>query len=68
METKTKFYYHEWTSAEDEQLTEIMNNGVRDRKKVLALFCEASVKLQRTSKSCQNRWYQIRAAENMHAV
>lgn len=68
METKTKFYYHEWTSTEDAQLTEIMLGGVRDRKKVLALFNEASEELQRTAKSCQNRWYEIRAAKNSKAV
>lgn len=56
----TKFYYHNWTKDEDRLLTEIMTNGERDRKKVLALFREAADKLQRTAKSCQNRWYEIR--------
>ncbi|MDB5054268.1 MAG: hypothetical protein JWM44_2318 [Bacilli bacterium] len=56
----TKFYYHNWTHDEDKLLTEIMTNGERDRKKVLALFKEAAEKLQRTAKSCQNRWYEIR--------
>jgi hypothetical protein len=56
----TKFYYHNWTHEEDSKLTEIMTNGERDRKKVLALFKEAAEKLQRTAKSCQNRWYEIR--------
>lgn len=54
----TKFYYHGWTSAEDKLLTEIMT--APDRKKVLERFNEAAERLQRTSKSCQNRWYEIR--------
>jgi hypothetical protein len=58
-----KFYYHEWTSEEDKLLTEIMITGVRDRKKVLHLFNEAANRLQRTPKSCQNRWYEIRIRE-----
>ncbi|MOA35508.1 hypothetical protein D3C78_1569630 [compost metagenome] len=68
MDTKTRFYYHEWTSTEDARLTTIMLDGMRDRKKVLELFCEASDQLQRTAKSCQNRWYEIRAAKNSKAV
>lgn len=56
----TKFYYHDWTQDEDRQLTDIMTTGRNDRKKVLALFKEAADKLQRTAKSCQNRWYEIR--------
>jgi hypothetical protein len=56
----TKFYYHTWTSSEDALLTKIMTEGEQNRKKVLALFNEASEKLQRTAKSCQNRWYEIR--------
>lgn len=59
----TRFYYHGWTGAEDQQLAEIMQNGERDRKKVLELFNEAAATLQRTPKSCQNRWYEIRARE-----
>lgn len=55
---KTTFYYHGWTDDEDRQLTEIMTS--RDRKKVLERFNEAADKLQRTAKSCQNRWYEIR--------
>jgi hypothetical protein len=61
----TKFYYHTWTLDEDRTLTEIMTNGERDRKKVLALFNEAAEKLQRTSKSCQNRWYEIREQQKV---
>ncbi|MEK5439366.1 MULTISPECIES: hypothetical protein [Paenibacillus] len=49
-------------------MTTIMLDGMRDRKKVLELFCEASDQLQRTAKSCQNRWYEIRAAKNSKAV
>lgn len=60
-----KFYYHTWTNDEDRQLTEIMTIGERDRKKVLALFNEAAEKLQRTSKSCQNRWYEIREQQKV---
>lgn len=56
----TKYYYHDWTPDEDKQLTHIMINGRRERKKVLALFKEAAKKLQRTAKSCENRWYAIR--------
>lgn len=55
-----KFYYHNWTADEDKLLTEIMTSGGRERKKVFTLFNEAAEKLQRTSKSCQNRWYEIR--------
>ena len=54
----TRFYYHGWTLSEDELLTEIMT--APNRKKVLERFNEASEKLQRTAKSCQNRWYEIR--------
>lgn len=61
----TKFYYHNWTHDEDKLLTEIMTTGERDRKKVLALFREAAEKLQRTSKSCQNRWYEIREQQKV---
>lgn len=56
----TRFYYHGWTSAEDQHLAEIMANGELERKKVLELFNEAAAELQRTPKSCQNRWYEIR--------
>jgi hypothetical protein len=63
-----KFYYHTWTEAEDRILKKIMVTGITDRKKVLELFCEASDQLQRTAKSCQNRWYEIRAAKNSKAV
>jgi hypothetical protein len=63
-----RFYYHSWTGDEDRLLTEIMTNGERERKKVLDLFNEAANKLQRTAKSCQNRWYEIRSAENTKAV
>ncbi|NJJ38568.1 hypothetical protein HCB82_05175 [Paenibacillus sp. 7028] len=63
-----KFYYHAWTSEEDKLLTEIMVNGVVERKKVLDLFNEASDRLQRTAKSCQNRWYELRSARNSKAV
>ena len=61
-----KFYYHNWTEAEDKFLTEIMTDG--ERKKVLARFNEAAEKLQRTAKSCQNRWYEIREQQNDRAV
>lgn len=56
----TKFYYHTWTSSEDALLTKIMTEGEQNRIKVLALFNEAAKALQRTAKSCQNRWYEIR--------
>ncbi|MFD0673948.1 SANT/Myb-like DNA-binding domain-containing protein [Cohnella sp. GCM10027633] len=59
----TRFYYHSWTSDEDRQLTEIMTKGMNDRKKTLALFIEAGASLGRTAKSCQNRWYEIKARE-----
>ena len=61
-----KFYYHNWTEAEDKFLTEIMTDG--ERKKVLARFNEAAEKLQRTAKSCQNRWYEIREQQNDRSV
>lgn len=61
-----KFYYHSWTLAEDKLLTEIMTDG--ERKKVLARFNEAAEKLQRTAKSCQNRWYEIRDQQSNKAV
>ena len=53
-----KLYYHTWTLADDIKLTEIMTTS--ERKKVHELFKEAAEKLQRTAKSCQNRWYEIR--------
>jgi len=57
----TRFYYHAWTSEEDKILTEIMTTGYAERKKTLVLFNEAAERLQRTAKSCQNRWYEIRS-------
>ena len=54
----TKLYYHGWTLADDQLLTEIMTSP--ERKKVLDRFKEAAERLQRTAKSCQNRWYEIR--------
>ncbi len=59
----TQFYYHVWTDFEDRQLTEIMMKGAADRKKTLKLFNEAAAALGRTAKSCQNRWYEIKARE-----
>jgi len=59
----TRFYYHTWTDEEDRKLTEIMTRGYADRKKTLALFNEAAAELGRTAKSCQNRWYEIKARE-----
>lgn len=61
MQTKTKYYYHEWSSADDALLTEIMSSP--ERKKVLDRFNEASERLHRTAKSCQNRWYDIRSKQ-----
>jgi len=57
----TRYYYHAWTSEEDKILTEIMTTGFAERKKTLVLFNEAAERLQRTAKSCQNRWYEIRS-------
>jgi hypothetical protein len=57
-----RFYYHSWTSNEDSLLTEIMTKD--NRKKVLDRFNEAAEALDRTAKSCQNRWYELRAAQN----
>mgnify|MGYP001294649189 CR=1 FL=1 len=59
----TKFYYHTWTSDEDRKLTEIMNTGIAEREKTLTLFNKAAAVLGRTAKSCQNRWYEIKARE-----
>jgi len=59
----TKFYYHTWTSEEDRKLTEIMTSGHMAREKTLALFNKAASELGRTAKSCQNRWYELRARE-----
>jgi hypothetical protein len=55
-----KYYYHGWTPEEDRKLTEIMENGLKQRKKVRELFKEAAEKLGRTAYSCQNRWYDFR--------
>lgn len=62
----TQLYYHTWTLADDQLLTEIMTSP--DRKKVLERFKEAADKLQRTAKSCQNRWYEIRDQHSNKAV
>lgn len=59
----TKFYYHTWTGDEDRILTEVMTIGYNERKKTLELFREAAAKLERTAKSCQNRWYEIRSKQ-----
>lgn len=59
----TQFYYHTWTAEEDRKLNEIMTKGMYERKKTLALFVEAGLTLGRTAKSCQNRWYEIKARE-----
>lgn len=58
-----KYHFSTWTGSEDKQLAEIMENGIRDRVKILVLFNRAAKELGRTSKSCQNRWYEIRARE-----
>ena len=58
-----RFYYCAWTPEEDCILTEIMQNGLRERKKVLQLFIEAAERLERTPKSCQNRWYELKALQ-----
>lgn len=57
----TIHYYHGWTTEDDRKLTEIMTSN--ERKKVLERFNEAADKLQRTAKSCQNRWYEIRSKQ-----
>jgi hypothetical protein len=59
----TRFYYCTWTDEDDRKLSEIMNKGFSERKKTLALFNEAASALGRTAKSCQNRWYEIKARE-----
>jgi len=59
-----RYYYCSWTEEEDRILTEIMQNGMRQRKKVLELFIEAAQRLERTPKSCQNRWYELRAQQS----
>lgn len=59
----TQYYYHSWTDDEDRNLHEIMTRGMLERKKTLALFVEAGLALGRTAKSCQNRWYEIKARE-----
>jgi hypothetical protein len=61
-----RFYYHEWTDTEDRTLADIMTSA--ERKKVLERFNEAAEKLQRTAKSCQNRWYEIRHKFESRAV
>lgn len=59
----TRYYYHAWTDEEDRKLVNLMTSGLNARKKTLALFNEAAEALGRTAKSCQNRWYEIRARE-----
>lgn len=61
-----RFYYHEWTETEERTLAAIMMSA--ERKKVLERFNEAADKLQRTAKSCQNRWYEIRHKYESKAV
>lgn len=63
-----RYYYCTWTEEEDRILTEIMQNGLKERKKVLELFNDAAIRLERTAKSCQNRWYEIKAAQQNKAV
>lgn len=58
-----KYHFSAWTGTEDKLLTEIMENGIRERVKILVLFNRAAKNLGRTAKSCQNRWYEIRARE-----
>jgi hypothetical protein len=58
-----KYHFSTWTGSEDKQLTEIMENGIKERVKILVLFNRAAKNLGRTAKSCQNRWYEIRARE-----
>jgi hypothetical protein len=59
----SKYHFCAWTGSEDQKLTEIMESGVRDREKILVLFNVAAKELGRTAKSCQNRWYEIKARE-----
>lgn len=58
-----KYYYNVWTGEDDRMLQEIMTSGYAQRKKTLVLFNEAAIALGRTAKSCQNRWYEIKARE-----
>jgi len=58
-----RYYYHTWTHEEDQKLHEIMTSGIAGREKTLALFNKAAAELGRTAKSCQNRWYEIKARE-----
>jgi Myb-like DNA-binding protein len=58
-----KYHYSTWTAAEDKLLTEIMQTGMKERVRILVLFNRAEKRLGRTAKSCQNRWYEIRARE-----
>lgn len=53
-----KYYYHGWTKDEERILSEIMNNG--GREKVGVLLHKASIKLERSVIACQNRWQSIR--------
>lgn len=58
-----KYHFSTWTGQEDLMLAEIMESGIKERVKILVLFNRASRELGRTAKSCQNRWYEIRARE-----
>jgi hypothetical protein len=58
-----KYHFSTWTGQEDLLLAEIMENGIKDRVKILVLFNRAATRLGRTAKSCQNRWYEIKARE-----
>lgn len=58
-----KYHFHSWTGSEDKKLTEIMESGIKERVKILILFNRAAKELGRTAKSCQNRWYEIKARE-----
>lgn len=55
-----KYYYHGWTTSEEQELAEIMVNGLADRKKMRELFKLAAEQLKRSPYSCQNRWYEIK--------
>lgn len=58
-----RYHYCAWTDEEDSRLTEIMIRGMNERKRVRILFHEAAAKIGRSAKSCENRWYEIRARE-----
>lgn len=59
MDNMARYYYHEWTNEEEATLTQLVESGRKQRKKIDEIFGEAAEKLERTKASVRNHWYKV---------